>query len=473
MLTAHNSAPPTESKTLLLWAVVVSAHLLCGCMAHPKAANGLRYTGRVTPTSAQTELPVVHSVTYSPSSLCEAPVVPDRPLTVMDELDPTFVELSLGDAISLALMNSQLIQTVVSPGASSAVMTSPDRVASALDPAIQDSGVLLGQRGVAAALSDFDTQLSASLVWSRDELIQNNTFLSGGVLPGDTLVEETGAHSVQLQRNLRNGATVSVTHDWNYNGSNRSDLLFPSVYTGGAQFQFRQPLWAGRGREVTDVAGPLSSNVQGVSGVSQGIEIAKINTKVSVIDFEIAMSALLRDVETVYWQLYLAHESLEQVRQLADRIDAIAGNVSTRLQTGALGVSVIEVAEVERAKLDLELQLQQQTNAMLQADAQLRRLLRVPGEHQAVYRPIDIPSEAAFVFDWHDLVATAHEMRPELRRQRLRLSQFRKQVAAAQNLARPRLDFVSQYQVNGFGDRLFADDGPTGLGERLWATLSG
>ena len=166
------------------------------------------------------------------------------------------------------------------------------------------SNFLFGQRGVAAALSDFDTQFSTVAVWGRNELVQNNPFLSGGVVPGDTLVEETAFFQTQLQRNLRRGGQVSISHDWNYNGSNRRGILFPSVYTGTATLQFRQPLLAGFGREVTDVAGPRANALRGVTGVSQCVEIAKINTILSIIDIEMAVPALLRDVEFTYWRLY-------------------------------------------------------------------------------------------------------------------------------------------------------------------------
>ena len=68
-----------------------------------------------------------------------------------------------------------------------------------------------------------------------------------------------------------------------------------------------------------------------------------------------------------------------------------------------------------------------------------------------------------FLPDWQNTVAEALARRPEIRSQRWNVRSLELQLKAAKNLVRPRLDFVSQYQVNGFGDRLFGDgDAPGG-----------
>jgi outer membrane protein TolC len=52
--------------------------------------------------------------------------------------------------------------------------------------------------------------------------------------------------------------------------------------------------------------------------------------------------------------------------------------------------------------------------------------------------------------------------REELRKQRWIIKNIDLQLRAARNLANPQLNFVSSYQINGFGKRLFGDDGPPG-----------
>ena len=86
--------------------------------------------------------------------------------------------------------------------------------------------------------------------------------------------------------------------------------LFGSVYTGNVQAQFTQPLLAGSGVEFNRIAGPINNNPQRVSGVSQGVVIARINNDISIADFEASVRNLLKDVEDLYWELALAYRSL-------------------------------------------------------------------------------------------------------------------------------------------------------------------
>src|SRR5205085_10923607 len=82
-------------------------------------------------------------------------------------------------------------------------------------------------------------------------------------------------------------------------------------YTGNAVLNYSQPLWAGAGADFTRIAGPLVGGLSGVTGVNQGVVIARINTDLSVADFEISVRNMLRDVEDTYWDLYLAYRTYD------------------------------------------------------------------------------------------------------------------------------------------------------------------
>ena len=69
---------------------------------------------------------------------------------------------------------------------------------------------------------------------------------------------------------------------------------------------------------------------------------------------------------------------------------------------------------------------------------------------------------AHFVGNWDTSLATAFSLREELRKQRWIIRNVELQLRAAKNLAAPQLNFVSSYQINGFGKRLFGDNGPPG-----------
>jgi hypothetical protein len=62
--------------------------------------------------------------------------------------------------------------------------------------------------------------------------------------------------------------------------------------------------------------------------------------------------------------------------------------------------------------------------------------------------------------NWSACLATALVNREELRKQKWLIKSLELQLRAAKSLAHPQLNFVSTYQMNGFGDNLFGPNGP-------------
>jgi hypothetical protein len=88
----------------------------------------------------------------------------------------------------------------------------------------------------------------------------------------------------------------------------------------------------------------------------------------------------------------------------------------------------------------------------------LRRMCGLPSNDGRVIRPSDDPTVAQVVYNWDFCLATAFARRQELRKQRWIIKSVELQLLAAKNLSRPQLNFVSQYQINGFGKDLFGDN---------------
>ena len=149
------------------------------------------------------------------------------------------------------------------------------------DPSIQETGVLFGSRGVEAALSAFDAQFSTTAVWGRNETIQNNVFGAGGI-PGGTLANETATVQNRLTKTFGYGGSLQLGHDVNYLGNNVQSNLFDTVYTGNVAAQYRHPLLAGAGAEFTRIAGPIGTSFGGLTGVTQGVVIARINNDIKI-----------------------------------------------------------------------------------------------------------------------------------------------------------------------------------------------
>ena len=387
------------------------------------------------------------------------------PRTITAPTEDVIRDLGLAEALKLALENNPVIRSrngFLSPG--NAILSSPDRVASIWDPAIQETGVLFGGRGVTAALAAFDPEFTTTMIWGRNETPQNNTFISGGL---SSSVGETGNFTSTLRKQLGYGASLSVGHDWSYFGSNipastsvggGSFNLHPSTYTGNVNVGYRQPLLAGSGTEFTRIAGPVTQQFRGLSGVSQGVLIARINNDLTLTQFEQSAINLVKDVEDLYWELYLAYRKWDAA--VTARNSAQKSWRDTKVILDGGGKQGFTNSDEPLAR-DRFFQTRAQAEAALselyRAETVLRRMLGLPASDGTVLRPSDELVTARFEPNWEANLVEALTQRVELRRQRWSIRSMELQLKAARSLVRPRLDMVGGYRINALGDDLFSN----------------
>lgn len=364
-------------------------------------------------------------------------------------------EMTLAEAIHIALSHAEIIRR------NGGIVDSFDVAPSVYDSAIQETQPLFGvggsnTRGVEDALSDFDAQFTTSMLWGRDARISNSFFTGGGLVNGLTLTDETGIFVARLEKTLANSGILAIQHDWNYSGSNAPSRMFPSVYTGKVQAEYRQPLLAGSGVEFTRVAGPRNQRV----GINRGVLIARIQQDVVLGDLEARLQDLLIEVENTYWELYLAyqvyHSEVAARNTALDAWDQMV-NLADRVKASA------EI-QARRNYYDTRARAETALSELYSTESRLRRLLGMPINDGDVIRPRDEPVAAELNVDWHATLAEALMNRVELRQQKWRIKELELELRAAQNLARPDLDFVSNYRVNGFGDQLLAYDDRDSVG---------
>jgi outer membrane protein TolC len=207
--------------------------------------------------------------------------------------------------------------------------------------------------------------------------------------------------------------------------------------------------------EYTRIAGPVSDNIQGVSGISQGVIIARINDDIALADFERNVHQMLHDVETLYWQLHLAYRTF--AIQVESRDAALETWRTIDFQVlGEGGPGGAAEAEFRETYLTLAGQAETARDEIYAKEAQLRLVMGLPVNDGRVMRPCDEPITAELIPDWSLSLAQAYQHRPEIRRQKWNIRSLDLQRRAAENLTMPRLDFISGYQLNGFGDNLFS-----------------
>ncbi|MDB5339179.1 MAG: outer rane efflux protein [Planctomycetaceae bacterium] len=393
---------------------------------------------------------------------------PARPRTVLERIDSNQVwDIHLAEAIQLALTNNKIVRAndrSTIGGNSSRLLTSPDSLNSVYDPAIQETGVLFGARGVESALSAFDAQLTSSLSTGNTQLVQNNIFNGAGLPAGSTLVSDVGQLQTSIQKQYATGATATVSHEVDYLQNNIPTALFPSNWTGNIAANIRQPLLAGSGVNFTRIAGPVGQNIQGLSGVNQGVVIARINNDISIADFEFSVNNMVFDVEKLYWDLYFAYRRYASAVTNREAGEKTWQDAHVKFTLGAEGGDGFLEAQARDAYYD-RVATEESSLALIDTlEGSLRRICGLPLNDGRILRPADDPITARFKPDWNSDLAMALTRRVELRRQKWNIKSTELQLDAAKSFTNPRLDLIGSYQLNGFGDRLMSSrtaDGTT------------
>lgn len=370
-----------------------------------------------------------------------------RPRTIKEPSDDEIWELTLMQAVHTAVANNKMIRTRTN---SQQMLLNPSVTPSVYDPAIGETGYLFGNRGVEAALADFDALLSASTTWGNSATVQNTfaQFVNNN---------DTGAFTSGLSKSLATGGSFAINHNWNYQSTNSPFVPISSNYVGNLQAVFNQPLWAGSGVEYTRIAGPQRAGFGSITGVSQGVSIARINCDIDVADFELAVTQMVKDVEDMYWELYLAYRQYDAEVANRESVHRSWVEVKAKMDAGARGGSAADEAQARENYFDAQARVETSLATIFVTENQFRKLLGLPVNDGKVIRPADDPMEAEFVVQWESSVLDALTRRPELRRQKWQIKSLELQYRAAENVANPQLNFVSSYQANGFGSNLISN----------------
>ncbi len=379
-------------------------------------------------------------------------------LADLNELSPQQMEsISLSQAIAIALRNSTFVRSrhdFMSPG--NRLLTNPHATPSAFDALLQSSS----EQSVEAALAAFDLQLAAGVQWGRNAIVQGSRYVNGGWPPADVLVSDTGSVFARLDKPLASGGTLSLVHNWNYTFNNLPSLSFNPRYAGYLRGEFRQPLWSGRGKAFTSIAGPR--NPLGGRYIQRGASLAEIDEQLARLEFQSELQQLVNHTEHLYWELWLSYQVYQQLADARERAGQVWQRQRQRGKSGLNGGSAADVAQAEENYHQRDTQARGALEQVVQADIRLRRQLGLPASHNSVFHPTDQPGEAEVLFSWQPALTRALQQRIELLQQQMRTRSVELQLVPAKSLTRPQLDLVTGVQANGLGQELF--DTPSGVG---------
>ena len=373
------------------------------------------------------------------------------PITFESDIPQNAREMTLDEAIHLAFNNTKAVRSL---GAQ--ILSNPGAVQTSVDPAINATNPIFG---IDAALAAFDASLAASLIHQNNDDVFNNSILGGGATE---VVQDLTTADLQINKTNIYGTQYNVRSNIRYDNNDNIASTFPSSYATFWEATARHPFLQGSGFAFNQIAGP--NNQPGFRNTS-GIAIARINNKISQARFEQGIITFIDEVVSAYWNLYFAYRNFDTTRTARDGSREAWNVVKAKFDNDLEGGE----ADKEAQAREQFLQFQQQTilafngntqgaTGVLQAEANLRRLLGLPQSDGSIIRPTEQPFMGDTAWEWESLLSGSLVNRIEVREQLWRLKQRELELFASRNFLQPRLDGIATFRNTGFGDRLVGGD---------------
>lgn len=402
-----------------------------------------------------------------------------EPLKIGDDQEPVYWDLTLEQAIQMSMANAKVMRDL-----GGQILRNPLTTRTTSDPAITETDPRFG---VDAALSQFDATLSSSAVFQKNDQAVNNVFLGGGtrILQQDLQIFQT-----QISKRAATGAEFTVRNNTIYDANNSPGNLFYSTWNTNIETVVRQPLLQGGGVDYNRIYGP-----NGIPGLPSGVLLGRINTDVSVADFELGVRNFVSDVENAYWDLYFAYRdldakvqardaALETWRNVAERVKAGRGDAQSeaqvreqyfRFQEEVQNSLTGRLIEGTRSNSGAQGGTFRATGGVHVAERRLRLMIGAPISDGRLIRPSDEPQMAPVAFEWSMSLAESLARRPELRRQKWLIKRHELEILGSKNLLLPRLDAIGLYRWRGFGKDLMdqSTQNENGIFNNAWGNLLG
>ena len=359
-------------------------------------------------------------------------------------------ELSLEAAIREALTNSKVLR-----GLGGRLVQAPQTSRTIMDPAIKETDPTTGIEG---ALSEFDARWSNSLFFEK-----NDRGINSVIHPDQVLQQDLFNFQTKLAKTTASGTTFSLGQQIGYEENNSTQQMWKSSWSTNIQAEIRQPLLQGKGVNFNRVAGPNST-----VGNFNGVVIARVNTGISQLDFELGIRDLVNNVENAYWDLYFAYRLYESRKKARDAALDTFQKINSRsdvdqdakdqaneqywyFEDELLAARTGRVIDGTRSNNGSTGGTFQGNIGIQVAERRLRLIIGRPINGDDEIRPNKDPTTAGVKFDWDAISQEALRNRSEIRRQKLFVKQAGLEVAATYNFLLPRLDLIGGYRLQGFG----------------------
>ena len=417
------------------------------------------------------------------------------PLTLGNHDYGQYWDLELEECVSIALQNAKFFVTTSGTTelrqnvAAQFTSGTADQFGSIYDVAIQQSrtqsipltvdgagnrtlprGVLRANQigGVEDALAEFDAQTSGFINWANTDRARNtgpNNPFNPQLFQAQDVTQQSA-----ISKRTATGGVATLRQQVIY-GSNNVAVgpiarAVPSDWTALIEAQIQHPLMRNRGTLINRIP----------------VVLASLNEDISIVEFEVQVRNLVRDVEVAYWDLYVAYRAVATT--MVGRNSAQATQQFAKLNLeGGTGTKQ-DLAQATEQYYQFKGQLESALAGsnlpgsdrlgVYGAERQLRERMGLAPTDGRLIRPITEPNIARVEFDWDESVAQLLYLTPELRRTKIRIQQNEQELIAAKNQILPEVNLSLLYRWVGVGDTLgppqrrdvnFPSPGSSALGE--------
>jgi outer membrane protein TolC len=359
-----------------------------------------------------------------PADLPPAPIPPFPPPPTVSNPAPDVppTELSLDEAIRVALANSKVVRVLAGVTAVSSGQT-------IYDPAIANTAI-------DEARATFDPVVSVSNAFTRSEQPQAVPAPTdpAGVRIGGTRIDNYDLGLGVSKRTVTGGTLALDVASNTANFQPGVSPLDPQTRSS-VTLSFRQPLLQGAGVDVNVAP----------------IVIARLNTERSYFQFKDAVQELVRGTIEAYWAVVFARTDVwarrQQVEQGTEAYTRAEARQRARMAAAA------EVAQSRVALFNFRANLIASEANLLQREAALRNILGLPPTEPARFVPVTPPTPVRVEPKWEEVLRLAGERRPDLIELKLIIEADQQQLLIARNQALPRVDATMLYRWNGLEGR--------------------
>jgi outer membrane protein TolC len=326
--------------------------------------------------------------------------------------------LSLDDAIRIALANANVIRVLAGATVTSSLQT-------VYDPAISNTSIDV-------ARAAFDPTLTVTNTIDR---LDDPLGVLAPTRPLGALITAVDTHDYTVKADLSQRNVLGGTVDLTF--LNSYDRFRPGVFplnpqdTYSLALSYTQPLLKGAG---------VAYNVA-------PIVIARLNTERSYFQFKDSVQELVRGVIEAYWDVVFARIDVWAKRQQVEQ-----GEEGFRFADAKQRVGQGNAADVAQARVALsnfKANLVGAEGNLLQREAALRNILGLPPTEPPIIVPTTAPMPIRVEPRWRETVLLAEDRRPDLIELQLVLDADLQSLLQAKNQAQVQVDASVYYKWNG------------------------